>query len=62
MTIEESIHVKFEESDKFAQNVVDVEIYSLGEDLDKATLKEAPTREESKDEEPSKNVEGCQEE
>ena len=62
-TIEESIHVKFEESNKFIKNVVDVEINSLSENLDKATLKEAPIQEESKDEQPSKNNKGrCLEE
>jgi len=40
LTIEESMHVKFEEFDKFAKNV---EINSLVKDLDKVTLKKAPT-------------------
>ena len=60
MTIEEFMNVKFEESNKFVKNVVDVEINSLGEDLETATLKEAPIRGESKEEGPRKNdKEGC---
>ena len=38
MTIEESIHVKFEESNIFVENVV--EIGSLGEDMERITLKD----------------------
>jgi len=55
LTIEESMNVKFEESNKFVKNVVDVEINSLGEDLEKTTLKEVPIREAFEDEGPSKN-------
>ena len=43
MTIEESIHVKFEESNSFVKNVV--EIGSLGEDVEKITLKDLPIEE-----------------
>ena len=41
MTIEESIHVKFEESNLFVKNVVEID--SLDEDLEKVTLKDTPT-------------------
>ena len=49
------MNVKFEEFNKFVKNALDVEINFLGEDLEKTTLKEAPIREDSKDEGPSKN-------
>ena len=63
LTIEESMHVKFKESNKFVKNIVDVQINSLCKDMDKATLKDAPIQEKSKDEEPSKNdQEECLEE
>ena len=44
MTIEESIHVKFEEFNAFMKNVV--EINSLGEDMERITLKDSPMKEE----------------
>ena len=46
MTIEESIHVKFEESNIFVKNVV--EIVSLGEDMERITLKDSPMQEKNK--------------
>jgi len=44
LTIEESIHVKFEESNTFVKNVVEID--SLGEDMEKITLKDSPIEEE----------------
>jgi len=40
LTIEESIHVKFEESNAFVKNVV--EIYFLSEVMERITLKDSP--------------------
>ena len=40
-TIEESIHVKFEESNVFVKNVVEID--SLDEDMERVTLKDSPT-------------------
>jgi len=48
LTIEESMHVKFEESSKFVKNV-NVQINSLGEDMKKTTLKKASIQEKSKE-------------
>ena len=44
MKIEESIHVKFQESNVFVKNVV--EINFLGEDMEKVTLKDSPIQED----------------
>ena len=41
---EESMHIKFEESDAFVKNVVEID--SLGEDMEKVTLKDSPTQED----------------
>ena len=41
MTIEESMHVKFEESNVFVENVVEID--SLNEDMEKTSLKDSPT-------------------
>ena len=38
MTIEESMHVKFEESNPFVKNVVDAQIELTGEELKKIPL------------------------
>ena len=38
MTIEEFTHIKFEESNTFVKNVVEID--SLGEDIEKITLKD----------------------
>ena len=43
LTIKESIHVKFEESNAFVKNVVEID--SLGEDMEKITLKDSPIEE-----------------
>ena len=43
-TIEESIHVKFEESNVFVENVVEID--SLNEDMEKISLKDSPTLED----------------
>ena len=40
LTIEDSINVKFEESNTFMKNVVEID--SLGEDMEKITLKDSP--------------------
>ena len=40
LTIEESIHVKFEESNVFVENVVEID--SLNEDMEKISLKDSP--------------------
>ena len=37
LTIKESIHVKFEESNTFVRNVVEID--SLGEDMERITLR-----------------------
>ena len=47
LTIEESMHVKFEESNAFVKNVV--EINSLGEDMEKISLKDSPIQEDKKE-------------
>ena len=44
MTIEESIHDKFEESNAFLKNVVEID--SLDEDMERITLKDSPIEEE----------------
>ena len=44
MTIEESIHVKFEESNAFVKNIVEID--SLDEDMERITLKDSPIKEE----------------
>ena len=44
LTIEEFIHVKFEESNAFVKNVVKID--SLREDIEKITLKDSPIEEE----------------
>ena len=41
LTIEEYMHIKFEESDAFVKNVVEIDI--LGEDMEKVSLKDSPT-------------------
>jgi len=47
LTVEESIHVKFEESNAFVKNVVEID--SLGDDMEKITLKDPPRRIKVKD-------------
>ena len=44
LTIEQSIHVKFEESNTFVKNVVEID--SLGEDMEKIYLKDSPIQED----------------
>ena len=44
MTIEESIHVNFEESNAFVKNIV--EINSLGEDFEMISMKDSPAQKE----------------
>jgi len=44
LTIEEFIHVKFEESNAFVKNVIDID--SLGKDMEKITLKDSSIEEE----------------
>ena len=44
MTIEKFIHVKFEESNIFVKNIVEID--SLGEDMKRITLKDSPLQEE----------------
>ena len=44
LTIEEYIHVKFEESNDFVKNVIEID--SLCEDMEKITLKDSPIEEE----------------
>ena len=60
MTIEESIHFKFEESNLFVMNVVEID--PLHEDLEKVTLEDSPTIEgKPKDDEGSEaKEEGAQ--
>jgi len=43
-TIEESMHVKFEESNVIIENVVEID--SLGEDMEKISLKNSPIQED----------------
>ena len=40
------MHVKFEESNNLVKNVVDCEIYSLGEDIEKMSMKDSLMQEE----------------
>jgi len=42
LIIEESMHFKFEESNMFIKNIVEID--SLGEDMKKVTLKDSSTR------------------
>ena len=44
LTIEESIHVKFEESNAFVENVVEID--SLGGDMEKISLKDSPIQDD----------------
>ena len=44
LTIEESMHVKFEEYDAFVKNVVEID--TLGEDMEKVSLEDSPTQED----------------
>ena len=44
LTIKEFMHVKFEESNAFVKNVIEID--SLGEDIEKVTLKDSPIQEE----------------
>ena len=44
LKIEEFMHVKFEESDAFVKNVVEID--TLGEDMEKVSLKDSPIEEE----------------
>jgi len=44
LAIEESMHVKFEESNVVVENVVKIE--PLGEDMEKLSLKDSPIQEE----------------
>ena len=47
LTIEESMHVKFEESNVVIENVVEFD--SLGEDMEKLFLKDSPIQEEKEE-------------
>ena len=44
LTIEESMHIKFEESDAFVKNVIEID--TLGEDMEKISLEDSPTQED----------------
>ena len=44
MTIEESIHVKFEESNTFVKNIVEID--SWDDDMEKISLKDSPMQED----------------
>jgi len=44
LTIEESIHVNFEESNAFVKNVVEIDF--LGEDMEKISLKDSPMQDD----------------
>ena len=44
MTIEEFIHAKFEESNAFVKNVVEID--SLGKDMEKISLKDSPMQDD----------------
>ena len=46
LTIEESMHVKFEESNALVKNVVEID--SSGEDMEKISLKDSPLQEDDK--------------
>ena len=46
LTIEESMYVKFEESDAFVKNVVEID--TLGEDMEKVSLKDSLTQDKKK--------------
>ena len=56
-----SMHVKLEESNKFVKNVVDYQIDSLGEDMEKTTMKNLPALEDKQREELSDEVQEAQE-
>ena len=46
MTIEEFMHIKFEESNALVKNIIEID--SLGEDMEKISLKNSPMQEEDK--------------
>ena len=46
LTIKESMHVKFKESNSLMKNVVEYEIDFLGGDMDKMSMKDSPEQEE----------------
>jgi len=46
LTIEESMHVKFEESNALVKNIIEIDF--LGEDMEKITLKVSPLQENKK--------------
>ena len=46
-TIEESMHVKFEESNAIVENVVEIDL--LGEDMEKISLKDSPIQEDKQE-------------
>ena len=62
LTIEESKHVKFDECKCFVKNIINCHIDSLSEDLEKISMKESPTQEENRREEPSGQAWEVQEE
>ena len=47
LTIEESMHVKFEESNDIVENVVKID--SLGEDMEKISLKDSPIQDDKQE-------------
>ena len=47
LTIKESVHVKFEESNVFVENVVEIE--PLGENMEKLSLKDPPAQEDKQE-------------
>jgi len=54
LTIEGYLHVKFEESNTLVKNVVEID--SLGEDIEKISLKDSPAQED--EEKPIDNTNG----
>ena len=46
LTIEESMHIKFKESNALVKNVIEIDC--LGEDMEKITLKDSPLQENDK--------------
>ena len=54
MTIEESIYVKFEESNAFVKNVTEIDF--LGENMEKISLKDSPMQDDNLKEEEHSEV------
>ena len=55
------MHVKFDEFNPLVKNVVNCQIDSLGEDMEKMSMKDSPEQEEKSREDPNREVQEVQE-